>query len=107
MLILLSIKTRESVISVGPQFANHLTPLIPSCIESCKQSRGKPSSQCKLCEAIVSEPRVQRRMGLVVIFSEFLKLLLFCFVVAIFDLEHDGEAIHGLCKLLLASGNLF
>ena len=72
MLILLSIKIHESVISVGPQFANHLTALIPSCIESCKQSRGKPSSQCKLCEAIVSEPRLQRRMVLVVnFFSNF------------------------------------
>ena len=29
------------------------------------------------------------------------------FVVAIFDLVHDVEAIRGLCKLLTASGNLF
>ena len=32
---------------------------------------------------------------------------LFFVVVAIFDLEHDVEAIDGLCYLLTASGNLF
>ena len=40
---------------------------------------------------------VQRRMILVVNFFEFLKLLFFCFVVAIFDLVHDVVAIHSLC----------
>ena len=36
---------------------------------------------------------VQHRMVLVVIFFEFLKLNFFCFVVAIFDLVQDLEAI--------------
>ena len=36
----------------------------------------------------------------------FLKILFFCFVVAICDLVHDEEAIHVLCQLLTASGNL-
>ena len=40
--------------------------------------------------------RVQRRMVLVVIFFVFWKLFI-CFVVAIFDLVHDMEAIHDLC----------
>ena len=38
-----------------------------------------------------------RRMVLVVNFFEFLKKFFFCFVVAICDLQHDVEAIHGLC----------
>ena len=46
-------------------------------------------------------------MVLVVNFSVFFKLFLFCFDVAIFDLVHDLEAIHGLFKLLTASANLF
>ena len=33
--------------------------------------------------------------------------LVICFVVAIFDLEHDVEAIFSLPSLLIASGNLF
>ena len=37
----------------------------------------------------------------------FLKILFFCFVVAIGDLVHDEEDIHGLCQLLTASENLF
>ena len=41
--------------------------------------------------------RVQRRMVLVVIFFVFLKLFFFCFVVALFDLVHDVEAINDLC----------
>ena len=30
-----------------------------------------------------------------------------CFAVAIFDLVHDLKAIHCLCQLLTASGNVF
>ena len=37
----------------------------------------------------------------------FCCFLLFFFVVAMSDLVHDVEAIHGICKLLTASGNLF
>ena len=41
---------------------------------------------------------VQHRMVLVVNFFKFLKILFFfCFVVAMCDLLHDVEAIHGLC----------
>ena len=40
-----------------------------------------------------STEAVQRRMALVVNFFVFLKLLFFCFVVAICDLMHDVEAI--------------
>ena len=41
---------------------------------------------------------VQCRMVLVVIFfSRIFEIIIFCFVVAICDLEHDVEAIHGLC----------
>ena len=32
---------------------------------------------------------------------------LFCFVVAISDLVQDVEVVHGICKLLTASVNLF
>ena len=36
------------------------------------------------------------------------EIKLFCFVVAISDLEHDAEAIQGLCLWLTqSSGNLF
>ena len=42
------------------------------------------------------EQGVQRRMVLVVIFSLDFFLLFLCFIVAIFDLMHDVEAIHGL-----------
>ena len=40
-------------------------------------------------------------------FFRIFKILFFHFVVAIFDLVHDVKAMHGLCKLLTASGNLF
>ena len=40
-------------------------------------------------------------------FFGFFRLFLFCFVVAICYLVHDVEAIHGICKLQTASGNLF
>ena len=33
--------------------------------------------------------------------------MFFSFVVAIFNLVHDVEAVHGQCKLLTASGNIF
>ena len=39
-------------------------------------------------------------------FFEILNIFV-CFVVAIFDLVHDVEAIHDLCYLLTASGNPF
>ena len=44
---------------------------------------------------------------LVVNFFRFFLIIIFCFVVAKFDLLHDVEAIRGLCKLQTASGNLF
>ena len=47
----------------------------------------------------------QRRIILVVIFY-ILKLLFFCFVLAMCDLVHNAEAIFHL-HLLTASGNLF
>ena len=40
---------------------------------------------------------VQRRMFLVVIFICIFEIFIFCFVVAIFDLVHDMEAIYGIC----------
>ena len=40
-------------------------------------------------------------------FLVFLRLLLFCFVVAICDLVHDVETVFLLSYLLKASGNLF
>ena len=40
---------------------------------------------------------VQRRMVLVVFFSYIFEIIIFCLVVAIFDLVHDVDAIHGLC----------
>ena len=56
----------------------------------------------------------QRRMVLVVNFFIFLKLLLlffffffFCFIIGVFDLVHDVEAIFDLPQLLTTSGNLF
>ena len=42
-----------------------------------------------------------------VIFFVFLKSLFFCFVVALYDLVHDVDAINDLCQLPTASGNLF
>ena len=50
---------------------------------------------------------VQRMMVLVVSCSPVFEIITFCFVGAIFDLVHDVKAIHGLYKLLTASGNLF
>ena len=40
-------------------------------------------------------------------FFRIFKIMFFSFVVAIFDLVHDVEALHGQCKLLTASGNIF
>ena len=60
------------------------------CIESAENKQG-----------------VQRRVVLVVNSFIFLKLYFCCFVVAIFDLVYDVEAIHRLWELLTASGNLF
>ena len=41
---------------------------------------------------------LQRRMVLVVFsFSNFTIFIFFCFVVAICDLVHDVETMHGLC----------
>ena len=50
---------------------------------------------------------IQRFMVLVVMFFDFFLNDFFGFVVAIYDLVHDVEAIHGLCKLQTASGNNF
>ena len=50
--------------------------------------------------------RVQRRMVLVVIFFLFFEIIIFWFVLAIFEVVHDVEVIHGLFYLLRASGNL-
>ena len=49
---------------------------------------------------------VQSKMVLVVNVFEFSKKRIVCFVVVIFDLVHAVD-IHGLWKLLTASGNLF
>ena len=40
-------------------------------------------------------------------FFRISEIFIFCFVFAICDLVHDVDAIHGLCQLLTASGNLF
>ena len=45
-------------------------------------------------------------MVLVVNFFEF-SIKCVWFVVAIFDIVHDVETMHGLCQLLIASENLF
>ena len=50
---------------------------------------------------------MQHSMISVVNFFVFLRLLLFCFVVAIYDLVHDVETIFHLSYVLTASGNLF
>ena len=44
-------------------------------------------------------------MVLVIFFFEILKI--FCFVVAMSDVVHDVQTMHGLCKLLIAFVNLF
>ena len=46
-------------------------------------------------------------MVLVDNFFQIFQIIIFCFVVTIFDLVQDVEAIHDLCLLLIASGNLF
>ena len=51
--------------------------------------------------------RVQRRMISVVNFFVFLRLLFFCFVIAIYDLVHDVESIFHVSYVLTESGNLF
>ena len=35
------------------------------------------------------------------------EIIVFCFIVALFDLVHDVNAIHGVCLPLTTSGNLF
>ena len=55
------------------------------------------------CMMMHQTPWVQRRMVLVVIFSNFPKLLFFCCVVATRDIVHDVKTIHGLYSLLLNS----
>ena len=40
-------------------------------------------------------------------FFRIFEINIFCFVVAIFDLVHNVEAIRGMCDLLTSSGNLF
>ena len=41
------------------------------------------------------------------LFSIYFTIFIFCFVVGIFDLVHDVEAIFHLPELLTACGNLF
>ena len=50
---------------------------------------------------------VQRRMISVVNVFVFLRIIIFCFVVAICDLVHDVKAIFHFPYVLTASGNLF
>ena len=54
-------------------------------------------------------PGVQLRMIFIghFFFSNLKKNINFCFVFAIVDLVHDVEAIHGLCLLPTAPGNLY
>ena len=47
------------------------------------------------------------RMISVVSFFVFLRLIIFCFVVAICDLVHAVKSMYGLPEVLTASGNLF
>ena len=54
-----------------------------------------------------SKAGVQVMMVLVVIFFRFFEINYFWFVVALFDLVHDVEAIDSLYLLLTPSGNLF
>ena len=61
-----------------------------------------------LNQSAVLNQGVQRRMVLVVIvFFRSFEIKWFCLVVAICDLVHDVEAIHGLPQLLTAFLNLF
>ena len=46
-----------------------------------------------MAQIMVHNKRVQNRIVLVVHFFEFKKKFFFCFVVAIFDLVYDVEAI--------------
>ena len=50
---------------------------------------------------------VQQRMISADNFFVFLRVFIFCFVVAICDLVHDVETIFHLSYVLTASGNLF
>ena len=50
---------------------------------------------------------VQHRMVLVDNFFRIFQIIIFCFVADMCDLVHDVEAIHWLCYLLPASGNVF
>ena len=56
---------------------------------------GLPGEDMTFC-SILTFPRVQLRVVLVVIFCIF-EIIIFCFVVDICDLVHDVEAICGLC----------
>ena len=70
-----------------------------------KQRRGDSTNTT--CCVTVWDPwqGVQRRMVYVV--DYFVCFICFSFVVVvIFDLVHEVEAIHGLCWLLNASGNI-
>ena len=40
-------------------------------------------------------------------FFRIFEYFICCFVVAMFDLVHDVEAINGICQLLTVSENLF
>ena len=48
-------------------------------------------------QAPTHTPEILQKKGTLVVIFVFLKLLLFCFVVAVCDLVHNVEAIHGLC----------
>ena len=50
---------------------------------------------------------VQRRMISVDSFFRIFEIIIFCCVVAIYDLVHDVETIFHLSYVLTASGNLF
>ena len=55
----------------------------------------------------VNKHRVQRRRISVANFFIFLRLLFFCFAVAICDLLHTVEAMYGIPEVLTASGYHF
>ena len=73
-------------------FRRNLSPhaglFCPFSFEETCVNRAEKIFQCK---------GIQQRMVLVVNFFEILKLLFFCFVVAMSDLVHNVEIIHGLC----------
>ena len=61
---------------------------------------------CKLCESSYNVSGTMLAGFNGQLFHIF-GIKLVCFVVAMSDVVHNVEAIHGLCKLPTASGNLF